>query len=106
MGQSLVDNHEGVRMKDHQGKEVRDERFPESWLAAKPMSHSHWVTLVFVNKVCAERTVSLASLVGFLGFVVVPISLPCSAAVLLLKVDLISVSISFPEANRCCTITR
>ena len=25
MGQSLVDNHEGVRMKDHQGKEVCNE---------------------------------------------------------------------------------
>ena len=70
VGQSLVDDHEGVRMKDHQGKETRDERFPQSWLAAESMSHSHWITFAFVNHVGAERAVGLASLVGFLGFVV------------------------------------
>jgi len=46
---SLVGDHEGVGVKNNLGKEVANEVFSQPWQAAESMSHSHWITLVFVN---------------------------------------------------------
>jgi len=70
VGQSLADDHEGVRMKDHQGEEVVDKVFSQSWLTAESIPHSHWVMLVFVNKYGAERSIQSPPLEIFLAFIV------------------------------------
>ena len=47
----LVDGHKGVRVEDHQGKEVANEVFSQAWLAAESMSNFKVfrLTLVFIN---------------------------------------------------------
>jgi len=68
-GCPLVYDGEGVRVEDHQGKEVANEVFPEALLASKSMPHSHRVTLVFINKVGAEGTFGFPSVEIVLSFV-------------------------------------
>ena len=48
-GCPLVDNHEGVRVEDHQGEEVATEVFSQSWLTSESISRSHRVTVVIVD---------------------------------------------------------
>jgi len=50
-GCPLVDNHEGVRVEDHQGKEVAYEVFSQAWPTAESINDSKvaWLTLIFVN---------------------------------------------------------
>jgi len=69
VGSSPVYDGEGVRVEDHQGKEMANEVFPEAWLAAESMPHSHRVTLVFINQVGAEGTLGFPSVEIVLGFV-------------------------------------
>ena len=69
MGCSLVDDHEGVRVEDNQGKEVANEVFPQAWLAAETMPHGCWIALVCVDKVCAEGAVGFLSLENFFRFI-------------------------------------
>jgi len=91
-------------VEDHQGKEVSNEVFSQAWLAAESMKNTEvfWLPLVFINEVGTEGAIGFSSLVIFVrvvgSLVLAPIALPCSAAVLLLKVDLLLVSISLPVA--------
>ena len=68
MGCSLVDDHEGVRVEDHQGKEVANKVFPQACLAAETTSHSHRIKFVFINEVGAERAIGFASLKSLFRF--------------------------------------
>jgi len=68
-GSSLVDDGEGVGVEHDEGKEVANEVFSKSWLAAESMSHSHRVALVFINEVGAEGTIGLSPLKVVLGFI-------------------------------------
>ena len=60
-------------MEDHQGKEVANEVFSQTWLAAESMSCCDRVTLVVINQVGAEGTIDFLSLkilfrfISFLG---------------------------------------
>jgi len=51
------------------GKEVANEVFPQAWLAAESMSHSHRVALVFINEVGTEGSIGSSPLEIFLGFI-------------------------------------
>jgi len=70
----LVDDSEGVRVEDHQGKEVANEVFSQAWLAAESMSRGHWIMLVVINEASAEGTIVslhlkiLVGLIFSLGF--------------------------------------
>jgi len=111
VGCSLVDDGEGVREEDHQGEKVTNEEFSQAWLASKSMSHNHYITFVVINQVGAEGGVDFLSLKNFFQFIrwldgppAYPPSLLGSG--MLLKVDLVLVSIFLPEAKRSCTIAR
>ena len=98
-------------MEDHQGEEVATEVFSQSWLTSESMSHNHYIALVVINQVGAEGGVDFLSLKNFFQFIrwldgppAYPPSLLGSG--MLLKVDLVLVSIFLPEAKRSCTIAR
>ena len=69
VGYSLVDDHRVVRVEDHQGKEVANEVFSQSRLASESKSHSHWIMLVFIDKVGAERSIYFPSFKNFFRFI-------------------------------------
>jgi len=78
VGCPLVDDHEGIGVVDHQGKEVTNEVFPQSWLAAESMSHSHRIALVVINQVGTEGAIGFLSLLIFVRVVGSPRNHPSS----------------------------
>ena len=55
-------------MEDHQGKEVANEVFPQTWLASELIPHSHRITPVFINQVGAEGAIGFSFFESLLPF--------------------------------------
>ena len=57
-------------MEDHQGKEVANEVFSKSWLAAESTKNTEvfWFALIVINQVGAEGSIGFSSLEIILGF--------------------------------------
>jgi len=61
VGGPLVDDGEGVRVKDHQGKEVANEVFSQSRMPSESVSHGHWIALKFIDQNRTEGAVGCPS---------------------------------------------
>jgi len=67
---AVFDGHEGVGVKDNQGKEVANEVFSQSWLAAESMKNSKvlGVALVVINEVGTKGATGLSPPEILFGF--------------------------------------